>query len=252
VTLLLAHVRVGCLELLRQPQYWLPSLSFPFFFFALFGISGAPQVVAQLPPGLGSEVILAQFLCFGLLTIMFFQFGVGIAEDRRQPWEVTLRALPASGAVRFGGRVGVALVFSFLAVIPVSLLAALTTELRLSPAEALIMLAAVLLGAIPFGLMGITLGFAASPRAALPIANLAFLGLSFLGGLFLPADALPDVVAAITPWLPSRHYLDAVQASTGGPSTELVRPALYLLGWAAVFLAAAVAVYRRDEGARYR
>ena len=252
--LALAHARAGTLELARQPQFWVPSLAFPALFFVLFGVSAADRVVEFLPENLGSEVILAQFLCFGVLSIMFFQFGVGIAEERRLPWEVTLRVLPVGGSMRFLGRVLVALAFSLAAVAPVVLIAALTTELRLGLAGWVVYLGAVLLGAVPFGLMGITLGYAAAPKAALPIANIGFLLLSFLGGLFVPLDVLPGFVAKVAPYLPSRHYLDFVQGVIGGREDGggWQQPALYLAGWGALFLATAVLVYRRDQGIRFR
>lgn len=252
--LALAHARAGTLELVRQPQFWVPSLAFPAVFFLLFGVTAAAQVVPHLPAGLGSEVILAQFLCFGVLSIMFFQFGVGIAEERRLPWEVTLRVLPLSASVRFAARVLVALLFSVGALVPVVTLAALTTSLRLGPGEWVGYLGTVLLGAVPFGLMGITLGYAATPKAALPIANLGFLLLSFLGGLFVPLAQLPDLVARIGPYLPSRHYLDLVLGVLGGREDGggWQQPALFLLGWTALFLVAATYVYRRDQGIRYR
>jgi len=254
VKLALAHARAGTIELFRQPQFWVPSLAFPAIFFVLFGVSAADRVVPFLPPGLGGEVIVAQFLCFGVLSIMFFQFGVGIAEERRLPWETTLRVLPVTGAVRFSARVLVALVFSIGSLVPVLILAAATTPLRLGPGSWLVYLGAVLLGAIPFGLMGITLGYAASPKAALPIANIAFLLLSFLGGLFVPVDDLPTFVGQAAPYLPSRHYLDLVLGVIDGREDRgsWERPALLLAGWAAAFLAAAVWVYRRDQGIRYK
>lgn len=251
--LALAHARAGTLELTRQPQFWVPSLAFPALFFVLFGISAAEEVLEFLPDDLGSEVVLAQFLCFGVLSIMFFQFGVGIAEDRRLPWEVTLRVLPVGGAVRFLARVLVALAFSAAALVPVVAIAALTTELRLGLGSWVVYLGAVLLGAVPFGLMGITLGYAATPKAALPIANIGFLLLSFLGGLFVPLEVLPAFVAGVAPFLPSRHYLDLVQGVIGGREDGggWQQPAIFLAGWATLFLATAVLVYRRDQGTRF-
>lgn len=254
MTLALAHARAGMAELARQPQFWVPSLAFPALFFVLFGISAADRVVPLLPAGLGGEVVLAQFLCFGVLGIMFFQFGVGIAEERRLPWEVTLRVLPVSASVRFAGRVLVAMAFCVAALVPVLVVAGLTTAIRLGPGASVGYLGAVLLGAVPFGLMGITLGYAASPKAALPIANIGFLLLSFLGGLFVPLEQLPGFVAEVAPYLPSRHYLDLVLGTIGGREDGggWQQPALLLAGWTAAFLATAVWVYRRDEAIRYR
>ncbi len=254
MSLVLAHARAGVIELVRQPQFYVPSLAFPAMFFVLFGISAANEVVEFLPPELGSEVILAQFLCFGVLGIMFFQFGVGISEERRMPWEATLRVLPVGGPTRIAARVLVAALFSLAALVPVLLIAAFTTELRLSGLGWVVYLGAVLLGAVPFGLMGITLGYAATPKAALPIANIGFLLLSFLGGLFVPLQELPDVVGRVAPYLPTRHYLDAVLGAIDGREDRggWQQPALFLAGWTVVFLVTAVLVYRRDQGIRYR
>ncbi|MGH8930120.1 MAG: ABC transporter permease [Egibacteraceae bacterium] len=248
------HTRYGLIELSRFPQFWVPTLASPVIFFVLFGMGAARDMVPRLSPGLGSEVVLASFLCFGVLGLVFFQFGVGISEERHLPWETTMRALPVGGAVRFAGRVLVALVVALVSIVIVVAVAAITTELRLGPLEWVVYLAAVLLGSVPFGLMGTTLGYAASPKAALPIANIGFLLLSFLGGLFIPLEGLPSFVQGLAPFLPTRHYLDLVLGVIGGRQDGggWTTPALLLLGWSALFLAAAAAVYRRDDGLRYR
>ena len=258
--LALRHARANTVELFRQPGYWLPSVLLPALFFLFFGITGA-RAVGEDPraqaAGLGSEVVVTPFLLFGLIGVVFFQFGVGIAEERRQPWETTLRVLPLPASARFAGRVLTALVFCTAAIACVGVLALATTQVRLTAADWAPWLASVLAGAVPFGLMGLTLGYAATPKAALPIANIGFLLLSFGGGLFVPPEALPSFVAAVTPYLPTNHYLRFALGSIDGneasglPAGWLV-PGLYLLGWTVLFALAAALAYRRDEGVRYR
>ncbi|MGI8576229.1 MAG: ABC transporter permease [Egibacteraceae bacterium] len=252
MTLALAHARSNTVELLRQPGYWLPSVAFPSLFFVFFGISAANQIPASAP--VGAEVVLTQFLLFGVLGIMFFQFGVGIAEERQLPWDRTLRVLPASATPRFVGRVLSALLFSVFAMVPVVIIALLTTNVKLDLAGWVPWFGAVFAGAIPFGLMGITLGFATTTKAALPIANIGFLLMSFFGDLFIPVEMLPSFVQKLTPWMPTFHWkvfvLDVIGAGDRGDSWQ--RAGLFLIGWTAFFLATALFVYRRDEGARYR
>ena len=66
----------------------------------------------------------------------------------------------------------------------------------------------------------------------------------------MPPAFLPKVIAAISPFLPTRHYGEVV----GPPRTE--RPSRDLLGVALgftlVFGLTAVLGYRRDESRRYR
>jgi ABC-2 type transport system permease protein len=254
--LALAHAKANTRELLRQPGYWAPSVAFPALFFVFFGIRAADEVARFLPPqlGLGSEVVLTPFLLFGVLSIMFFHFGVGIAEERRMPWERTLQVLPVSGMQRFAGRVLTALVFSVASLVPVMAIAMTTTQLGLDASEWPVWLGAIALGGVPFGLMGIALGYLTSPKAALPIANIGFLLLSFLGGLFVPLEDLPSWVRATAPFMPTRHWLDFALGVIGGREDGggWQVPGLYLLVWALVFGVVAVVAYRRDEGVRYR
>jgi hypothetical protein len=67
--------------------------------------------------------LLAGFAATALLTVAFFQFGVGIATSRTTPWEAYLRTLPAAPTTRLVGRVLAALVFATATVSTVALVA---------------------------------------------------------------------------------------------------------------------------------
>jgi ABC-2 type transport system permease protein len=109
---------------------------------------------------------------------------------------------------------------------------------------------ALVVGAVPFALLGIALGYWASPRGALPVANILYLVLAFAGGLWTTPAHLPSSVAAISPLVPTRQFGNVLWGATQG---RLWRPRdwLLLLGWSAVFAALAAWGYRRDEGRRY-
>ena len=91
----------------------------------------------------------------------------------------------------------------------------LTTAASLSPARWLALAATLLLGAAPFAVLGIALGYWAPARGALPIANLLYLGLAYAGGLWFRARDLPAPVADVSPYLPTRALADAL-AGDGG------------------------------------
>lgn len=253
--LLAAHLRLSLLETLRQPGFWLPSVSFPTVLFLFFGMELA-RGRSPLATGYADaeELILVQFILAGVLSVMFFTFGVGIAEDRRHPWERQVRTMPVGSATRFGARVMTAGVLSVLSGIPVSLLAVLTTPIFLDLGDWLLLVVTVLVGAVPFGLFGIALGYAVSPRAALPLANIGFLFASFAGGLLVPLSMLPGFLRRASPYLPTYHWDQFVDnvlmhgddlGSWGGYG-------LYLVGWSVLAFGMAAWAYRRDEGVRFR
>lgn len=237
------HARAATVELLRQPAFSVPTLGFPSLFFLFFAV-----------PGFGGdepEVATAIYAGFAVLGVAFFQFGVGIAFDRASPWERYLRTLPLAPAVRFGGRLLSALAFGSASAVVVVAVALLTVSPELSAASWLELSVVLLAGSIPFALLGIALGYLATPRGALPIANVVYLGLSFAGGLWTSPDDLPEAVEQVSVLLPTRAYADLLAGAAldepVGMRAWLVLAAYavaagWLAGWA----------YRRDEGQRYR
>jgi len=240
--LVLLHARFGTLELLRLPAYLVPTLGFPTLFFAIFV---APHVDRTEAP-----LAMALFAGFAVLGVAFFQFGVGIATERQSPWERYLRTLPLAPGTRFAGRILSALAFGSASAVVLIGTALAITSVALDSGRWLQLAAALLLGAIPFALLGIALGYLTSPRAALPIANVLYLGLSYAGGLWTTPEELPRRIAAISTYLPTRALADALLAAVT-PQPTSVRPWLILLGYTAFFAAAALWGYRRDEGQRY-
>ena len=110
---------------------------------------------------------------------------------------------------------------------------------------------ALTLGAVPFSLLGIALGYWAPPRAAVPIANLIFLPLVVLGGLWTGGQYLPSRLDAVSRALPTRPWAEIVWAAAEGGSWPRWAPAA-LGAWTFAFGLLALWGYRRDEGERFR
>lgn len=242
MNLVLVHARAGTASLVRHASFSIPTLLFPALLFLAFGASRA---------GSRADVYLASFAGFAVLGVAFFQFGVGIAAERGSPWERYLRTLPASPGVRFAARMLSALVFGLASSALVIVTALLTTRARLPPVRWLELGSVLLLGSVPFALLGIALGYWATPRGALPIANLLYLGLSFAGGLWTGGRDLSRPVAAVSPYVPTREWADLLWASVGAGRWHAA-PALSLAAYTLAFGALALWGYRRDEGERYR
>ncbi|MGH8962513.1 MAG: ABC transporter permease [Jatrophihabitantaceae bacterium] len=242
---ILLNARIQLDELAHIPAFTVPSLGLPLVTFLIFGLPGVHG-----DPRIASGVFVG-FAAFALLGIVMFQFGVGIAADRASAWERFVRTLPSTAVERFCARLLVALVFGAVALVPLAACALLTTPLHLDALAWLRVLLALLVGAIPLGLLGIMLGYLLNERGALPITNLLYLPLSYLGGLFSASTSeLPDAARRVAPWLPTRQWGD-VLIQFGLAGRVPVHPVLALAGYGALFAAAAALGYRRDEQRQY-
>ena len=240
--LVLAHAWLITLTLLRYPGYVVPTLGFPAMFF-LFFASPARGPVASYA--------LCSFAAFAVIGVAFFQFGVGIATERASPWELYLRTLPVAPWARLVARLVSAAVFAAAAAGVVVAAAIASTDASLSPARWGQLAAVLVLGIVPFGCLGIALGYWASPRAALPLANVLYLALSFGGGLWIRPARLPHAVRAISEFLPTRHLANALAGVVRGSPWQ-AQDWLALAAFSVLFAAAALVGYRRDEGQRFR
>jgi ABC-2 type transport system permease protein len=242
--LVVLHARASTIELLRYPTFSVPTLAFPALFFLLFV---APRSDRDADPTL----LLASFSGFAVLGVAFFQFGVGIAAERESPWERFLRTLPVRLRVRLAARIASGAAFSLASAGLVAGAAVATTDAALPPLRWAALALALALGAVPFALFGVALGYWASPRSALPVANVLYLVLAFLGGLWTTPDHLPATVAGLSPLTPTRQFGNVLWGAAAG---HVWRPRdwLLLVAWSVVFAGLAVWGYRRDEGRRYR
>jgi ABC-2 type transport system permease protein len=240
--LVLIHARASTLELLRYPAFSVPTVGFPALFFLLFV---APRTDAD------PDLLLASFAGFAVLAVAFFQFGVGIASERESPWERFVRTLPVRPGVRFAARSLSAALFGLASAGLVAVAAVATTDAELPASRWTALAVALALGSIPFALLGIALGYWASPRGALPTANVLYLVLSFVGALWTTPQHLPPAIASLSPLVPTRQFGNVLWGAAEG---HLWRPRdwLLLLAWTAIFAAIALWGYRRDEGRRYR
>jgi ABC-2 type transport system permease protein len=241
--LALVHARLETLELGRYPSFVVPTLLFPAMFFVLFVVPGVGAVDA--------DAFLAMYVAFAFLGVAFFQFGVGIAAERTSSWALFLRTLPASTFAHLAGRVVSALAFSIVSGTIVVAVATVLTSARLDAIEWLALSVSLVLGVVPFALLGIAIGYLVRPKGALPVANVLYLALAYAGGLWTGVARLPDAIAELSTALPTRQWADIVVAAATG-SAPPAGAVLGLAGWTVAFGLAAVWAFRRNEGACFR
>ncbi|ROS79093.1 ABC transporter permease [Cellulomonas sp. PhB143] len=241
------HLKYQFLESVRVPIAVLGNLIFPalaMFFFVV------PQEEVASDP-VASTIAVASLSLFAICSASLFTYGLGVAEDRQQPFDPFLRSLPAGPAPRMIGRIVNGAIFSLFGVVPVVLIGWLFTAAAPSPVQLLAGVGTLLLVAVPFTLLGIGVGYSLSAKAALPVVQVILFPLAFAGGLFLPPQLFPSWLDGISMATPTRAGRDlVVQAVTGEAAYSGAW--LVLLGWTVAFAALAGWAYRRDEGRRFR
>jgi len=238
-----AYILATILPLLRTPSYWVPLVIFPTLLYSFFGLSAS-----QDDPKL-ANILMASWSVFAVIGIGFFQFGVSIAQAREARWEEYARTLPVGGFPRIVAQIVAAALFLAIALALLWSLAAFASAVDLSIAQYLKLLGVLLIGIVPFVLMGAALGYSVPARGAVPIANLLFLPLSYLGGLWLPPQMLPSLVALISPYTPTRQLGELAWASVLGtfpPASSIFGLVIFSIISAAVTLF----MWRRDETKR--
>jgi ABC-2 type transport system permease protein len=245
--LALTHAKYSMLETVRVPIAIIGALVFPALSLLFFVV---PQRAVAENPLWATQAVIALSV-FAVLANGLFSFGLGIAEAREKPWDPYLRTLPAPGIARVLGHVFSTGLLGVAAVVPVVVLGALLTEAEASWWRVLAGFVALAASALPFMLIGISVGYSMPSKAAIAVVQVIMFGLAFGGGLFLPPAMFPGWLEAISRFLPSRHAREIVVWAVQGGELPVWAWA-GCLAWTAVLLALALLLFRRDEGRRYR
>lgn len=237
----LAYAKASTLDLGRYTSFSVPTLLFPGVVFLVFG--ARRQDVSP-------NALMASYVALAVLSVAFFQFGVGIAGERASAWQTFLRSLPAPTWARLAGRILSALVFGVASATAVVVVALTTTDAGLSAVHWGMLAGVLLLGGAPFALLGVAIGYWLTPRGALPTANLLYLSMSYLGGLWTGAHRSSGTLGSVSSYVPTRLLGGLLDAAVGvGPWRAADVAAL--AAYAAVFAVVAAWGYRRDEGERF-
>ena len=243
--LALVNTRFTLIETVRIPIAVIGTVFFPAITMIFFVVPFAGD------QPLAATFATASMVTFAIMTTNLFQYGIGIAEDRAQPWNPYTRTLPAGPGPQFAGRVLCGLLLTFVSLTPVVVIAAVATEATVEPVRLALAAGTVVIVAVPFTLMGLTIGYAMPSKAAIAVAQVLFFPLAFAGGLLSAPGQAPGWVETIAPYVPTRGAVELMWA-TVGPFEVDPTAMISFAAWSVVFAATAVWAYRRDEGRRFR
>jgi ABC-2 type transport system permease protein len=235
----------------RIPIYAISTVVFPLMFYALFGIVLTPNNPVNRSQD--ATYLLATMGTFGVMGASMFGFAVSLAMERGQGWLQVKRASPMPLPAYFAAKLVSAMLFSGAIAAALLIVGTVFAHVRLAPLQAIELIAILMIASIPFGALGLALGYIAKPNSAPAVVNLIYLPLSFCSGLWIPLFLLPKFLQQVASVLPPFHIsqlaLRAVGMSreTGTVSGHIQA----LLGFTLLFLGVAVVLYRRDEGQLY-
>jgi ABC-2 type transport system permease protein len=237
------------LNYIRIPAFSVTSLVLPLMFWLFFGL---PRAHETMPGGISAGAyVLCSFAAYAVSSMMVFNFGIGVANNRGQKTDLLQRATPLPSWISIAATIVVALIFALVSVLLLILFAGVTGGVWLSTGVYLSLLGRVLLGSLPMIGLGMAIGYSAGPNAAPAITNLIYLPMAFASGLFLPPQYLPDVVQKVTVYLPLYHYGQLAWNTIGAGNEPLWRAVLGLVIWAVILFAAAIRAYRLDQTRKF-
>ena len=235
-----ALLRAELTRLLRNRAFLVPSLLLPIMFFALFALPNPDGKLGGVGAG---PYMLVSYAAYSLVSTALFAFGVATAAERASGWMRQLRITPASPLSYFAARIMASLCMGLGSVL---LLFARVVG-GVSIAAGPLALVRLLLGMVPFALLGLALG----PAGAAPTANLINIPLMFASGIFYPLDVSPRFIQTLAPYLPAYHYGQLGWTAIGAaPAESTATHWLVLAGYSALFLTLCLWAYRRDEARR--
>jgi ABC-2 type transport system permease protein len=244
--LTLLHTKYSLLETFRVPIAVIGSLVFPALALLFFVV---PQRAVAGDPVFATQAVVSLSV-FAVMSNALFSFGLTIAENREQPWDPYLRTLPAPGIARVLAQIFSTGALGVAAILPVIVIGGIFTAAEAPPLRIGAGVLALAVAALPFMLIGIAIGYALPFKAAIAVIQIVMFSLAFIGGLFLPPILFADWLDAISRFTPSRQAREfVIWAVEGGPLEWWVWVGIVV--WTAVTLAAALVLFRRDEGRRY-
>ncbi|MEE2002998.1 ABC transporter permease [Alkalimonas sp. MEB108] len=181
----------------RTPGFVLPALAFPTIFYVFFGVF--------LNTGSASTYMLVTYACFGIMGPAMFNFAMTIASDRAHGWLTLKRLSPMPLGAYLLAKLITALVFALVIIITLFSIAVLLADVQLLATQWVLLVLVLLLGTLPFALIGLILGLTLSDKAAPGVVNLLYLPMAFLSGLWLPITLLPQVLQHASWIWPSYH-----------------------------------------------
>lgn len=201
---LLAFARFEVGRLLRSWKFLLITVGFPVSFYLLFlGNRGPGTLVDGDVPW---RVYLMVAMCsFGALVSSLTAGGARLSAERSSGWARQLRVTPMPAWSYLVTKVAASMFVVLPVIVLVDVVGAAFGGVDLSFPSWLGLTAIMWVGALPFALLGVFIGFFVTAETAFPVVVALMFVLGYFGGLFSPLGSMPAALRAVARALPSYH-----------------------------------------------
>jgi ABC-2 type transport system permease protein len=235
------YIRYELLRTIRNRRFLIFSFGFPLILYFL--IAGSNRHESSLG-GTGISAPLYYMVglaAFGSMNAMLAT-GARIAAERQVGWNRQLRTTPLSPRTYFRAKALTAYAVAIASLVVLAL-AGTTLGVRLPAGEWLHMGWLMLIGLVPFAVLGIAIGHLIAADSIGPVIGGTTALFAFLGGTWFPitGGTLHDIAEA----LPSFWLVQAAHVALGGSGWTALGWAV-VAAWTAALLVVAVRAYRRD------
>jgi ABC-2 type transport system permease protein len=235
------YVRYELLRGFRNRRFFLFSLVFPVVLYLLVAGPNRDQTLQGIP---FATYYMAGMVSWGTMTAVVAG-GARIAAERSIGWNRQLRISPLPMRTYFLTKLASGYLVAIVS-IAVLYLAGAAFGVSLSAGAWVQMTALILIGLIPFAVLGVLLGHLLTIESMGPALGGVTSLFALLGGAWGPT-ATGGFLLALVKCLPSYWLVQAGKTAYGGDSWPL-QAWIVLVVWTVGLTALAVWVYRRDTG----
>jgi ABC-2 type transport system permease protein len=238
-----AFLRFEIVRSLRNVRFFIFIAGFPVLLYLIY----AKQ--AGTSQGLTVAVLLMVSMAVwsGMGSAMFAT-GPQLAKERQNGWMRQLRVSPISAPRWFAAKLSQGLLLIIPGFVLLILLGFGYGHVHLAASRVAVLAAVLLLGVIPFCVLGLVIGLVFDSQTAQVAQMLIMLVLAFLGGIFIPYSNLPHVMQEIGKALPSYHLVQLGWNGVAGRPLGMAH-VLALAAWAAGLAVIVVWRWRQESTA---
>jgi len=226
-------------RLLRSWKFLVITVGFPVIFYMLFlGDRSAGKVIDGTVPW---RVYLMVSMCsFGALVAALTAGGARLSSERASGWARQLRVTPIPAWSYVATKVTACMLVILPVIALVEVVGAGFGGVHFAFGKWIELSALLWATALPLALLGVLVGFIATPETAFPVVTALMFVLGYFGGLFNPVSSMPSALQTAARILPNYHHASLGLALLSGRATSAQDWLVLVIYAAAVTLAIAV------------
>lgn len=233
------YTRYELVRTFRNVRFMLLSLVFPLTLFLLVAAPNRNQTLGGLSFPL---YYMTGMVAWGTMAAML-SCGARIAVERSVGWNRQLRITPLTTRAYFRAKISTAYALASLTIVALYV-SGIALGVHMSVGRWLTMTGLILVGLVPFAVLGILLGHLLTPEAVGPAIGGMTALLALLGGAYGPV-ATSGVLHDLVQLLPSYWLVQAAHTAVGANAWG-AKGWTVIAVWTVVLGRLAAVAYRRD------